>query len=55
MNNFNVLFLFFNDQMYAVLLPIVIFLLVYIRRGDVYDLHHSTLGMIVIIQPEQFL
>ena len=48
-------FSIFYDQIYAVLLPIVIFLLIYIRRGDVYDLHHSTLGMIVIIQPEQFL
>jgi len=32
--------------MYAILLPIAIFLLVYIRRGDVYDLHHSTLGLL---------
>ncbi|KAK7849465.1 putative lipid phosphate phosphatase 3 [Quercus suber] len=31
---------------YAVLLPIAIFLLVYICRGDVYDLHHSTLGLL---------
>ncbi|KAL2329525.1 hypothetical protein Fmac_017106 [Flemingia macrophylla] len=30
---------------YAVLLPIVIFLLVYIRRRDVYDLHHAVLGL----------
>ena len=30
--------------MYAVLLPIVIFVLVYLRRRDVYDLHHAILG-----------
>ncbi|XP_050375404.1 lipid phosphate phosphatase 2-like isoform X3 [Argentina anserina] len=32
--------------MYAVLLPIVIFLLFYARRKDVYDLHHSILGLL---------
>ncbi|BAT83010.1 hypothetical protein VIGAN_04010300 [Vigna angularis var. angularis] len=31
---------------YAVLLPIVIFLVVYIRRRDVYDLHHAVLGLL---------
>ncbi|RVW16976.1 putative lipid phosphate phosphatase 3, chloroplastic [Vitis vinifera] len=30
---------------YAVLLPIVIFILFYLRRRDVYDLHHSILGL----------
>ncbi|KAL5726569.1 hypothetical protein ACHQM5_009603 [Ranunculus cassubicifolius] len=32
--------------MYAVLLPIVIFVFVYYRRRDVYDLHHSILGLL---------
>ncbi|KAL2329526.1 hypothetical protein Fmac_017107 [Flemingia macrophylla] len=31
---------------YAVLLPIVIFLVAYIRRRDVYDLHHAVLGLL---------
>ncbi|RVW16970.1 putative lipid phosphate phosphatase 3, chloroplastic [Vitis vinifera] len=31
---------------YAVLLPIVIFILFYLRRRDVYDLHHSILGLL---------
>ncbi|KAM7484598.1 hypothetical protein LguiA_000607 [Lonicera macranthoides] len=31
---------------YGVLLPIAIFLLFYIRRRDVYDLHHSILGLL---------
>ncbi|RZB54259.1 putative lipid phosphate phosphatase 3, chloroplastic isoform D [Glycine soja] len=31
---------------YAILLPIVIFLGVYIRRRDVYDLHHAVLGLL---------
>ncbi|KAL0372656.1 UNVERIFIED_CONTAM: Lipid phosphate phosphatase 1 [Sesamum calycinum] len=30
--------------LYAVLLPIAIFVLYYLRRKDVYDLHHSILG-----------
>eukprot|EP00258_Populus_trichocarpa_P039542 XP_024455561.1 lipid phosphate phosphatase 2 isoform X3 [Populus trichocarpa] len=30
--------------MYAVLLPVVIFLVVYYRRRDVYDLHHAILA-----------
>jgi hypothetical protein len=30
--------------MYAVLLPVAIFLVVYYRRRDVYDLHHAILG-----------
>ncbi|KAF7811295.1 putative lipid phosphate phosphatase 3, chloroplastic isoform X1 [Senna tora] len=32
--------------MYAILLPMVIFLVVYIRRRDVYDLHHAILGLL---------
>uniref|UniRef100_A0A2P2JPX9 Uncharacterized protein MANES_14G107600 n=1 Tax=Rhizophora mucronata TaxID=61149 RepID=A0A2P2JPX9_RHIMU len=32
--------------LYAVLLPIAVFLFVYIRRRDVYDLHHSILGLL---------
>ncbi|XP_011022565.1 PREDICTED: putative lipid phosphate phosphatase 3, chloroplastic isoform X1 [Populus euphratica] len=32
--------------MYAVLLPVAIFLLFYTRRKDVYDLHHSILGLL---------
>ncbi|KDP35019.1 hypothetical protein JCGZ_09307 [Jatropha curcas] len=32
--------------LYAVLLPIVIFIFVYVRRRDVYDLHHSILGLL---------
>uniref|UniRef100_A0A7N0UI71 Phosphatidic acid phosphatase type 2/haloperoxidase domain-containing protein n=2 Tax=Kalanchoe fedtschenkoi TaxID=63787 RepID=A0A7N0UI71_KALFE len=30
---------------YAVLLPMVVFILVYFRRRDVYDLHHAILGL----------
>ncbi|XP_048228534.1 lipid phosphate phosphatase 1 isoform X2 [Ricinus communis] len=32
--------------LYAVLLPIAIFLFFYMRRRDVYDLHHSILGLL---------
>lgn len=32
------------EQIYAVLLPILIFVFFYIRRKNVYDLHHSILG-----------
>ncbi|KAJ8758499.1 hypothetical protein K2173_000220 [Erythroxylum novogranatense] len=31
--------------LYAILLPIAIFILFYLRRRDVYDLHHSILGL----------
>ncbi|KAK6798201.1 hypothetical protein RDI58_005903 [Solanum bulbocastanum] len=31
---------------YAVLLPMVVFLLLYFRRRDVYDLHHAILGLL---------
>ncbi|KAJ8545896.1 hypothetical protein K7X08_018479 [Anisodus acutangulus] len=34
---------------YAVLLPVVVFLLVYFRRRDVYDLHHAILGLLFSI------
>lgn len=34
---------------YAVLLPIVIFIFYYLRRKDVYDLHHSILGLLFSI------
>ncbi|PON34195.1 Lipid phosphate phosphatase [Parasponia andersonii] len=34
---------------YAVLLPIVIFVLIYLRRRDVYDLHHSILGLLFAV------
>ncbi|XP_057968011.1 putative lipid phosphate phosphatase 3, chloroplastic isoform X2 [Malania oleifera] len=32
--------------MYSVLLPIAIFLIVYFRRREVYDLHHAVLGIL---------
>ncbi|XP_015075143.1 lipid phosphate phosphatase 2-like isoform X2 [Solanum pennellii] len=35
--------------LYAVLLPITIFVFIYIRRKDVYDLHHSILGILFAI------
>ncbi|XP_028092991.1 lipid phosphate phosphatase 2-like isoform X2 [Camellia sinensis] len=35
--------------MYSILLPIVIFLFFYIRRNDVYDLHHSILGLLFAV------
>ncbi|KAJ4822397.1 putative lipid phosphate phosphatase 3, chloroplastic [Turnera subulata] len=31
---------------YAMLLPVVIFLIVYFRRRDIYDLHHAILGLL---------
>ncbi|XP_027161570.1 putative lipid phosphate phosphatase 3, chloroplastic isoform X2 [Coffea eugenioides] len=31
---------------YAILLPMVVFLLFYLRRPDVYDLHHAILGLL---------
>ncbi|KAF1888656.1 hypothetical protein Lal_00036695 [Lupinus albus] len=34
---------FWSVPIYAVVLPMLIFLVVYIRRRDVYDLHHSIL------------
>ncbi|KAJ4709867.1 lipid phosphate phosphatase 2-like [Melia azedarach] len=34
---------------YAVLLPILIFLLFYVRRRDVYDLHHGILGLLYAV------
>ncbi|KAG6715126.1 lipid phosphate phosphatase 2-like isoform X2 [Carya illinoinensis] len=35
--------------MYAVLLPIAIFLFFYFRRRNVYDLHHSILGLLFAV------
>ncbi|XVF44225.1 hypothetical protein PTKIN_Ptkin02bG0103600 [Pterospermum kingtungense] len=35
--------------MYSVLLPICVFLFVYHRRKDVYDLHHSILGLLFAV------
>lgn len=35
--------------MYAVLLPIAIFVFVYFRRRDVYDLHHAILGLLFAV------
>ncbi|XP_075521314.1 lipid phosphate phosphatase 2-like [Primulina tabacum] len=35
--------------LYAVLLPFAIFLLYYIRRRDVYDLHHAILGILFAV------
>ncbi|XP_062110022.1 lipid phosphate phosphatase 2-like [Humulus lupulus] len=32
--------------MYTVLLPLFIFVMIYLRRRDVYDLHHSILGLL---------
>ncbi|GAA0149308.1 phosphatase [Lithospermum erythrorhizon] len=32
--------------LYAVLLPIAIFIFIYLRRRDVYDLHHAILGLL---------
>ncbi|XP_058738118.1 lipid phosphate phosphatase 2-like [Vicia villosa] len=35
--------------LYAVLLPISVFVFVYMRRRDVYDLHHSILGLLFAV------
>ncbi|MCD7454804.1 putative lipid phosphate phosphatase 3, chloroplastic [Datura stramonium] len=35
--------------LYAVVLPIIIFIFVYLRRRDIYDLHHSILGLLFAI------
>ncbi|KAI7992837.1 hypothetical protein LOK49_LG12G01413 [Camellia lanceoleosa] len=37
------------NQMYSILLPIVVFLFFYIRRNNVYDLHHSILGLLFAV------
>ncbi|XP_015063235.1 lipid phosphate phosphatase 2-like isoform X2 [Solanum pennellii] len=37
---------FWAVPVYAVLLPMVVFLLIYFRRRDVYDLHHAILGLL---------
>ncbi|KAL0461997.1 UNVERIFIED_CONTAM: putative lipid phosphate phosphatase 3, chloroplastic [Sesamum latifolium] len=31
---------------YAIILPLIVFLLFYLRRRDVYDLHHTILGLL---------
>ncbi|CAN0913686.1 Putative lipid phosphate phosphatase 3, chloroplastic [Linum grandiflorum] len=36
----------FYRFMYAILIPIVIFIVVYFRRRDIYDLHHAILGLL---------
>ncbi|XP_074369474.1 uncharacterized protein LOC141710859 [Apium graveolens] len=38
--------------MYAVLLPIAVFNLFYIRRRSVYDLHHSILGFAIRLEED---
>ncbi|KAM3198916.1 hypothetical protein P3L10_034353 [Capsicum annuum] len=35
--------------LYAILLPIIIFVFIYLRRRDVYDLHHSILGLLFAV------
>lgn len=35
--------------LYAVLLPIVVFLFIYFKRRDVYDIHHAILGLLYSI------
>ncbi|XP_057424084.1 lipid phosphate phosphatase 2-like [Lotus japonicus] len=35
--------------LYAVLLPMAVFLFIYMRRRDVYDLHHSVLGLLFAV------
>ncbi|XP_027188936.1 lipid phosphate phosphatase 1-like isoform X2 [Cicer arietinum] len=35
--------------LYAVLLPITVFICFYLRRRDVYDLHHSVLGLLFAV------
>ncbi|KAL1568385.1 putative lipid phosphate phosphatase 3, chloroplastic [Salvia divinorum] len=35
--------------MYAVLLPIAVFVFYYLRRGDVHDLHNSVLGLLFAV------
>ncbi|CAK9151280.1 unnamed protein product [Ilex paraguariensis] len=40
---------FWAVPMYAALLPIAIFLVFYLRRKDVYDLHHSILGLLFAV------
>lgn len=42
------------DQMYAVLLPVIIFLVVYFRRRCVYDLHNSILGNHILLLVDSF-
>jgi hypothetical protein len=37
-------------QILAVLLPMIIFLGIYMKRGNAYDLHHATLGRLSLWQ-----
>lgn len=37
---------FWAVPMYALLLPMVIFVVLYLRRRDIYDLHHALLGLL---------
>ncbi|XP_057962057.1 putative lipid phosphate phosphatase 3, chloroplastic isoform X2 [Malania oleifera] len=46
MHDWLILLLLVVIEMYAVLLPIAIFILFYFRRRDVYDLHHGILGLL---------
>ncbi|XP_038996459.1 putative lipid phosphate phosphatase 3, chloroplastic isoform X3 [Hibiscus syriacus] len=46
MHDWLILLLLGVIEMYAMLLPMLIFLIVYIRRRDVYDLHHAVLGLL---------
>ncbi|CAM8948184.1 unnamed protein product [Rhodiola kirilowii] len=34
---------------YAILMPLIIFVIIYIRRRDVYDLHHGILGLLYAV------
>ncbi|XVF84726.1 hypothetical protein PTKIN_Ptkin17bG0061500 [Pterospermum kingtungense] len=44
-----ILMLLLVIETYSVLLPICVFLFVYYRRKDVYDLHHSVLGLLFAV------
>ncbi|XP_038990923.1 putative lipid phosphate phosphatase 3, chloroplastic isoform X2 [Hibiscus syriacus] len=46
MHDWLILLLLVVIEMYAILLPMLIFVIVYIRRRDVYDLHHAVLGLL---------
>ncbi|EEF34324.1 putative lipid phosphate phosphatase 3, chloroplastic isoform X2 [Ricinus communis] len=40
---------FWAVPLYSILLPMVIFLIIYFRRRDIYDLHHAILGLLYSI------
>ncbi|XP_039055219.1 lipid phosphate phosphatase 2-like isoform X2 [Hibiscus syriacus] len=44
-----ILMLLVMIEIYSVLLPICVFIFVYFRRRDVYDLHHSVLGLLFAV------